>query len=137
MYQCSKKERQTYHSPSSRDVPGVLSETDTAMNLQPICRKCWIFYKRGRCLSHSKKQMKFVQPVQNNSEGICEAAEKVKRYDNAVLVECGLKEGQKLAFPEFTEAVQKKIIETGKRTKICGDCQWNRICQEQPSRWSK
>ena len=51
--------------------------------------------------------------------------------------ECGLKEGQKLAFPEFTEAVQKKIIETGKRTKICGDCQWNRICQEQPSRWSK
>ena len=66
-----------------------------------------------------------------------EAAEKVKRYDNEVLVECGLKEGQKLAFPEFTEAVQKKIIETGKRTKICGDCQWNRICQEQPSRWSK
>ena len=33
--------------------------------------------------------------------------------------------------------LQKKIIETGKRTKICGDCQWNRICQEQPSRWSK
>ena len=31
----------------------------------------------------------------------------------------------------------EKIIETGKRTKICGDCQWNRICQEQPSRWSK
>ncbi|MFR4429084.1 MAG: DUF1284 domain-containing protein [Blautia faecis] len=61
----------------------------------------------------------------------------MKRYDNAVLAECGLKEGQKLAFPEFTEAVQKKIIETGKRTKICGDCQWNRICQEQPSRWSK
>ena len=73
----------------------------------------------------------------NNCEGVCEAAEKVKRYDNEVLVECGLKEGQKLAFPEFTEAVQKKIIETGKRTKICGDCQWNRICQEQPSRWSK
>ena len=71
----------------------------------------------------------------NNCEGICEAAEKVKRYDTAVLDECGLKEGQMLAFYEFTDAVQQKIISTGKREEICGDCQWNRICQEQPSRW--
>ena len=68
----------------------------------------------------------------NNSQGICEAAEKVKRYDNAVLAECGLKEGQKLAFPEFTEAVQKKIIETGKRTKICAA-----ITPAGPSSWAR
>ena len=73
----------------------------------------------------------------NNCEGVCEAAEKVKRYDNEVLEECGLKEGQKLAFAEFTKTVEQKIIAAGKRDQICGDCQWNRICQEQPSRWSK
>ena len=73
----------------------------------------------------------------NNCEGVCEAAEKVKRYDNEVLAECGLKEGQKLAIAEFTETVEQKIIAAGKRDQICGDCQWNRICQEQPSRWSK
>ncbi|MFR3949770.1 MAG: DUF1284 domain-containing protein [Ruminococcus sp.] len=54
----------------------------------------------------------------NNSQGICEAAEKVKRYDNAVLAECGLKEGQKLAFPEFTEAVQKKSLKRKKNENL-------------------
>ena len=73
----------------------------------------------------------------NNCEGVCEAAEKVKGYDNAVLEKCGLKENQKLAFSEFTEAVQQNVIQTGKRLEICGDCQWNRICEAQPSRWKK
>ena len=49
-----------------------------------------------------------------------------------ILAPEGLKEGQKLAFPEFTEAVQKKIIETEKRTKICGDCQWYSLCGNFP-----
>ena len=73
----------------------------------------------------------------NNCEGVCEAGEKVKGYDNAVLVECGLKENQKLAFSEFTEAVQQNVIQTGKRLEICGDCQWNRICEAQTSRCKK
>ena len=82
----------------------------------PYAGNAGAFYKRGRCLSHSKTD-EICSACPNNSQGICEAAEKVKRYDNAVLAECGLKEGQKLAFPEFTEAVQKKIIETGKERK--------------------
>ena len=71
----------------------------------------------------------------NNCEGLCEAAEKVKRYDNAVLSHCGLTEGQTLPFSKFTQSVQQNIIASGKRPEICGDCQWNRICQDQPSRW--
>ena len=109
MYQCSKKERQTYP-------------------IRPHHGMCLAFFI-GNGYSTG-----FTAHMQEMLELFTKG---VKKYDNAVLAECGLKEGQKLAFPEFTEAVQKKIIETGKRTKICGDCQWNRICQEQPSRWSK
>ena len=71
----------------------------------------------------------------NNCQGLCEAAEKVKRYDNAVLSQCGLTEGQTLPFSKFTQYVQQNIIASCKRPEICGDCQWNRICQDQPSRW--
>ena len=55
--------------------------------------------------------------------------------DNAVLSQCGLTEGQTLPFSKFTQYVQQNIIASGKRPEICGDCQWNRICQDQPSRW--
>ena len=95
-----------------------------------------IFQKGAKIQLHADTD-EICSACPNNEKGCCSSFSLVEAYDNAVLEECGLKEGQKLAFPEFTEAVQKKIIETGKRTKICGDCQWNRICQEQPSRWSK
>lgn len=117
MYQCSKRTSDISHSPSSWDVPGVLSETDTAMNLQPICRKCWIFFTKGADVCLTVKTDEICSACPNNCEGVCEAAEKVKRYDNEVLVECGLKEGQKLAFPEFTEAVQKKLLKREKERK--------------------
>jgi len=73
----------------------------------------------------------------NNSQGICEAAEKVKRYDNAVLELCGLENGQIMEFDDFTDVVQKKILASGKRKEICGNCQWNSICESQKSRWEK
>ena len=71
----------------------------------------------------------------NNTEGVCEAAGKVARYDQAVLDACTFEVGQEMPFAEFVKTVQQKIIENGKREKICGDCQWNRICEAQPSRW--
>ena len=52
-------------------------------------------------------------------------------YDVDALIE----KMQELPFETFVRTVQIKIIETGKREEICGDCQWNRICQKQPSRW--
>lgn len=67
---------------------------------------------------------------------ICEAQEKVYRYDHGVLDACGLAEGEELNFLEFTRKVQEKVIDTGLRAKICGDCQWNSICSEKTSRWT-
>ena len=52
----------------------------------------------------------------NNCQGLCEAAEKVKRYDNAVLSQCGLTEGQTLPFSKFTQYVQQNIIASGKHS---------------------
>ena len=66
---------------------------------------------------------------------ICEAQEKVFRYDHGVLEACGLTEGEELNFLEFAQKVQKKVIDTGLREKICGDCEWNEICSEKSSRW--
>ena len=44
-------------------------------------------------------------------------------------------EGEELNFLEFAQKVQKKVIDTGLREKICGDCEWNEICSEKSSRW--
>ena len=71
----------------------------------------------------------------NNLDGICEARDKVAEYDNAVLERCGLKAGQVMDFGEFTRTVQEKILAADKRKEICGNCQWNSICEEQKSRW--
>lgn len=72
----------------------------------------------------------------NNLGGHCEAGDKVAEYDNAVLEKCGLKAGQTLHFSEFTKKVQEKILAMDKRKEICGNCQWNSICEEQKSRWA-
>ena len=72
----------------------------------------------------------------NNRGGHCEAGDKVAEYDNAVLERCGLKAGQTLYFSEFTKKVQEKILAMDKRKEICGNCQWNSICEEQKSRWA-
>ena len=73
----------------------------------------------------------------NRCLNVCESEEKVIRYDRAVLSACGLKEGDVLAFEEFTRAVQTHIIETGRRTVICSDCSWSRVCAGVKSRWGK
>lgn len=71
----------------------------------------------------------------NNRENQCKDSEKVKRYDRAVLELCGFEEGQELAFAVFAKAVEDRILSVGKRPEICGDCQWNTICESQKSRW--
>lgn len=71
----------------------------------------------------------------NSRAGSCLTPEKVEKYDRAVLEACDAEEGQEMTFLEFAAAVQEKVISAGKRLEICGDCQWNEICREQPSRW--
>lgn len=54
---------------------------------------------------------------------------KAERYDRLVLMHCGLKEGDKIRWKDFAFAVQENILKAGKREKICGDCQWSRLCR--------
>lgn len=76
-------------------------------------------------------------PCPHNAGGVCDQLELVAGYDRAVLAHCGLAEGQVLAFGQFTGLVQENILEPGLRPEICGDCQWNEICANQPSRWAR
>jgi hypothetical protein len=64
----------------------------------------------------------------NNLNGICKSAEKVEKYDRAVLECCGLEEGQQISFSDFSELVKHNILEKDKREIICGDCSWSDIC---------
>lgn len=73
----------------------------------------------------------------NCREGNCISMEKVRQYDRAVLDLCYISEGTKLNFLDFAGIIQDKIILAGVRESICGDCQWNRICSTQKSRWDQ
>ena len=64
----------------------------------------------------------------NNIRGVCATAEKVDRYDRAVLERCGLAAGDALPWNAFSKLVHDRILTAGKRPSICGDCQWNDIC---------
>lgn len=66
----------------------------------------------------------------NNQSGICETAEKVSRYDNGVLRCLGLQEGDSMSWDEFSGMVREKVLNTGKRPEICGDCKWNELCRD-------
>ena len=66
----------------------------------------------------------------HNKEGLCEAFEKVSRYDAGVLKKCGLNTGLESSFLEFERLVSEKILLAGKGREICGDCQWAYICHK-------
>ena len=40
-------------------------------------------------------------------------------------------------FQTFTDIVQKEILASGKRKEICGECQWNSICENQKEQMGK
>jgi hypothetical protein len=64
----------------------------------------------------------------NNKDGICNCIEKVDRYDKSVLRLCNVNNGDILAWKAYKTLVSKNIIETGKMSTVCGDCQWSSIC---------
>ncbi len=66
----------------------------------------------------------------NNEGGVCTTQDKVLRYDREVLKACGLCDGSVISFREFSGIVRNKIIDTGIRSDICGDCSWDYICME-------
>ena len=64
----------------------------------------------------------------NNRDGVCGSADKVMRYDAAVLDACNLKDGDELPYADFAARVRERILDAGLRRVICGDCEWDAIC---------
>ena len=64
----------------------------------------------------------------NNVKGICQSAEKVARYDAAVLDACHLRDGDGLPYADFAALVKTRILDANLRRGICGDCEWDAIC---------
>ena len=64
----------------------------------------------------------------NLTDGRCEKAALVERYDKAVLSLCGMAEHSALPWQAFTARVAEHILSRGKRADICGGCQWSTIC---------
>ena len=64
----------------------------------------------------------------NNVGGTCQSADKVMRYDAAVLDACGFKDGDEPAYADFAARVKERILDAGLRRGICGDCEWDAIC---------
>ena len=65
----------------------------------------------------------------NNENGICGAEEKVAKYDKKVILCCNIKTGEVMSFSDFEKLVYDNILRPGKREEICGDCEWNSLCQ--------
>ena len=90
MYQCSKKERQTYpirphHGMCLAFFIGNGYSNEFTAHMQEMLD----LFTKGADVCLTVKTDEICSACPNNCEGVCEAAEKVKRYDNEVLVECG------------------------------------------------
>lgn len=67
-----------------------------------------------------------------NRSGACESAEKVARYDEECLRACGLEFGGILSWDRFRGRVRQRILfHPSVRERICSDCLWNSLCQQQ------
>jgi hypothetical protein len=66
----------------------------------------------------------------NNENGTCVSDCKVKSYDRAVLEMCGIGNEKNICYNDFAKAVCERILEKGLRTQICGDCQWDSLCND-------
>ena len=64
------------------------------------------------------------------ANGICESADLVQSYDRQVLSLCGMKEHSPSDWESFSARVAERILSQGKRSEICGGCQWSSICKE-------
>ena len=62
--------------------------------------------------------------------GGCESADLVQSYDRQVLSLCGMEEHSPSDWESFSARVAERILSQGKRSEICGGCQWSSICKE-------
>lgn len=68
----------------------------------------------------------------NSRGGICLTQEKVLRYDRECLKVCGIAEKREISWAELRRCTEERIIgKPGVRQKICCDCLWKSLCQQQ------
>lgn len=65
-----------------------------------------------------------------NFSGRCENPAKTAGYDHAVLKLCRIDAGAEMSWHDFEMLVKNRILDAGKRKAVCGDCQWNALCNE-------
>ena len=107
------------------------------LNVLQRCQEMLDIFQKGAKIQLHAATDEICSACPNNEKGCCSSFSLVEAYDNAVLELCGLENGQIIEFDDFTELVQKEILASGKRKEICGNCQWNSICESQKSRWEK
>ena len=61
---------------------------------------------------------------------LCRTQEKVARYDAAVAAHLGLRAGEALSWRAVSERVRSEIFRPGLLPAVCGDCQWQSLCQK-------
>ena len=66
----------------------------------------------------------------HNTLGVCDSAEKVARYDAAVLRLAGLADGAALHWSALSALARERILAPGRLGEVCGDCQWYDICSQ-------
>ena len=86
-----------------------------------------IFQKGAKIQLHADTD-EICSACPNNEKGCCSSFSLVEAYDNAVLELCGLENGQIMELMIY-RCCSKKILASGKRKEICGNCQWNSICE--------
>ena len=64
----------------------------------------------------------------SNNGGVCDSQDKVADYDKAVLDICNIKDGTIMPYLEFENLVLQKILSQGRRREICGNCEWDELC---------
>lgn len=65
----------------------------------------------------------------NNRKGFCVSMERTAAYDRQVLDLCGLEAGTRIRWKEFEKLVWENVLLPDKRKGICGECEWNELCQ--------
>lgn len=50
-------------------------------------------------------------------------------YDRRVLKLCGLYPGQELSWSDFREKIRRCVLEAGRLTEVCGNCEWFSLCE--------
>lgn len=66
----------------------------------------------------------------HNRDGVCDSADKVARYDAAVLRLTGLADSAALHWSELNALVRGRILAPDKLGEVCGDCRWYAICSQ-------